>query len=55
MVSEDSGADVPRSFLLIARTSRIFTAADFATSTGGSPGFPANSQISFSELQRSSL
>jgi hypothetical protein len=31
----------PRSFLLIARTSRIFTAARFATSTGGSTGFPS--------------
>ena len=28
-------------FLLIARTSRIFTAADFATSTGGFTGFPS--------------
>ena len=32
---------LPRPFLLIARTSRIVTAADVATSTGGSTGFPS--------------
>ena len=31
--------DRPRPFLLIARTSRIVTAADVAASTGGSTGF----------------
>jgi hypothetical protein len=41
MVSEDSGTDLPRPFLLIARTPRIFTAADVATSTGGFTGFPS--------------
>ena len=42
-------------FLLIARTSRIFTAADFAASTGGSTGFSSIQPDLFSELQAVSL
>ena len=37
IVSEDS-RDMPESFLLIARTARIFTATRFVASSGGSTG-----------------
>jgi hypothetical protein len=50
LVSEDSSIAL-RSFLLIVRTSRFLTAV---RGSGGSTGVPANGQILFSELQRSS-
>ena len=38
-------------FLLMTRTSRIFTAAEFAASTGGSTGLSSKQPDLFSELQ----
>ena len=53
MASEDSGLSrrVNQSFLLIARTRRVVTALNCRASTAGFSGFPAYSQILFSELQ----